>query len=598
MTLVEGRGGRVLRLNGDGGTAFPGVGAFQRDDPFTIALRMRPAVHHERAVIFHRSRAWTDAGSRGYQLLLEDGRLSASLIHFWPGNALRIRALEPLEVGEWAHVALTYDGSSRAAGLALFVDGRRVECEVVRDKLTRTIQGGGEGAFTIGERFRDRGFAGGEVDELEVFDRRLARLEVAALFAREAGSLSEEATVPVATLGEDPDGARELYLASIAVDPAARREQLRSARQAYSAAVDTVPEIMAMQAMAEPRTAHFLERGSYLRPTYEVQPGTPASLGAWPSDAPADRLGLARWLTAPENPLFARVTVNRLWQQMFGAGLVSTTENFGSQGAAPLQQELLDYLALELRDSGWSIKGFLRRVALSATYRQSSRADAATTERDPQNELLARGPRKPLSAEMIRDNALFASGLLVEHLGGPSVKPYQPPGLWQEKSGAVYQADKGKGLWRRSLYSYWKRTSPPPSMMIFNAAKRDVCVVRRQRTTSPLQALALWNDPQQVEAGRVLAQRVMQESDAADEARLEALFRRCTSQSATAEELEVLGELLASARADFRAAPEGAEVWLAVGETARAPELGAIELAALAVVANTLLGYDGTVTLR
>ena len=554
-------------------------------------------------MIFHRSRAWTDAGSRGYQLLLEDGRLSASLIHFWPGNALRIRALEPLEVGEWAHVALTYDGSSRAAGLALFVDGRRVECEVVRDKLTRTIQGGGEGAFTIGERFRDRGFAGGEVDELEVFDRRLARLEVAALFAREAGSLSEEATVPVATLGEDPDGARELYLASIAVDPAARREQLRSARQAYSAAVDTVPEIMAMQAMAEPRTAYFLERGSYLRPTYEVQPGTPASLGAWPSDAPADRLGLARWLTAPENPLFARVTVNRLWQQMFGAGLVSTTENFGSQGAAPLQQELLDYLALELRDSGWSIKGFLRRVALSATYRQSSRADAATTERDPQNELLARGPRKPLSAEMIRDNALFASGLLVEELGGRSVKPYQPPGLWQEKSGAVYQADRGKGLWRRSLYNYWKRTSPPPSMMIFNAAKRDVCVVRRQRTTSPLQALALWNDPQQVEAGRVLAQRVMLkhamlERSETDEARLLALFRHCTSQVPTGQELGVLVELLASARDDFRAAPEGAEVWLAVGEAERDGELDAIELAALALVANTLLGYDGTVTLR
>jgi hypothetical protein len=603
VDLVESRGGQVVRLNGDGGVVFAGVGAFNRDDPFTIAMYMKPAQHHDRAVIFHRSRAWTDAGSRGYQLLFEDGRLSASLIHFWPGNAICVRARDQLEVGEWSHVVMTYDGSSRAAGLVLFVNGKRVETEVVRDKLTRTILGGGDLSFTIGERFRDRGFAGGEVDDLEIFERRLVPMEVGALAAREERDLAKEVSIPLDEMVADPDGARELFVAAIATGPVVHREELHVARRTFGAVVERVPEIMVMEALPEPRRAYLLERGSYLMPAHEVQPATPASVGPFPVDERPDRLGLARWLTSEDNPLFARVTVNRLWQQMFGEGLVSTTENFGSQGAAPAQRELLDYLALELRGMGWSVKGFLRRVALSATYRQSSRAPATALESDPGNEHLARGPLKPLSAEMVRDNALFVSGLLVEELGGPPVKPYQPPGLWQEKSGAVYQADKGAGLWRRSLYSYWKLTSPPPSMVIFDASKRDTCVVRRQRTTSPLQALALWNDPQQVEAGRVLAQRVLAqgmtlEGDAVDGERLATLFRLCTSQVATAAELEVLGELLVSARADFRAAPESVEVWLSIGEAERVGELDPVELAALAVVGNTLLGYDGTVTLR
>jgi hypothetical protein len=331
-----------------------------------------------------------------------------------------------------------------------------------------------------------------------------------------------------------------------------------------------------------------------------VQPGTPAAVLPFASDARTDRLGLARWLTGPDNPLFARVATNRLWQMLFGDGLVATAENFGSQGRAPLHRGLLDYLSVELRESGWSTKGLLRRLVLSATYRQSSQADADARERDPQNSLFTRGPRRSLSAEMIRDNALFVSGLLVEKQGGSPVKPYQPPGLWEEKSGVVYQPDAGEGLWRRSLYTFWKSTSPPPSMSLFDAAGRDVCVVKRQRTSSPLQVLALWNDPQQVEAARMLAQRVLLGAGqgAPPAAQLQDLFRRCTSRCADAPELEILGELLEAARADYRAEPAAVDAWLAVGQAEPDPRLDRVELAALAVVANTLLGFDGTLILR
>ena len=328
-----------------------------------------------------------------------------------------------------------------------------------------------------------------------------------------------------------------------------------------------------------------------------VWPGTPESVLPFPEGAPPARLGLARWLTAPENPLFGRVTVNRFWQLVFGTGLVSSSENFGSQGAEPVQRELLDYLTHELRDDGWSVKRLLRRLVLSAPYRQSSRASAEFLERDPDNLLLARGPVRPLSAEQLRDNALYLGELLVEKVGGPSVRPYQPPGLWHEKSGARYQEDKGEGLWRRSLYTYWKRTSPPPSMVIFDATKRDVCVVRRQRTTSPLQALALWNDPQQVEAARGLAQRVLR-ADLDDVARLGSLFRWCTSRAPEAAELEALGDLLASAREAFAADAEATTAYLAVGTREPEASLDPPELAAWAVVAGALFASDSTVTLR
>ncbi len=558
--VAPGRFGNGLELSGENNATFPGVGEFRRWDPFTLSLWIRTPDRKDRAVVLHRSRAWTDAGSCGYQLLLEHGRPSFSLIHFWPGDAIRVRAREPIPEERWVHVAVTYDGSSRADGVELYLDGVVLETETVRDHLTRDIVSGGGLVLTLGQRFRDRGFAGGRVDELHVFDRRLNPDEIALLHA---------GWTP-ATRFEPADSPWS-----------AAHEELRSLRAELGKLVDATPAIMTMVETDEPRPTYRLERGSYALRAEQVEPHTPPAVHPFPDDLPRNRLGLARWLTDPEHPLTARVAANRLWQLVFGRGLVATPEDFGSQGSPPADQALLDYLALELVASGWDVKAMVKRLALSSTYRQSTE-----------------GTSQRLPAEWIRDGALLASGLLVERIGGPSVKPYQPPGLWKEKSGQVYQADAGDGLYRRSLYTFWKRTSPPPSMMIFDAGKREVCVARRRTTNTPLQALVLWNDPQYVEASRALAERVLREADASEDARLTYAFRLLATRRPSEEELAVLRELLDDQRAEFAEHPEDARALLTVGEHVRDPELDEIELAAYAVVASTLMSYDPVVTRR
>jgi hypothetical protein len=516
--------------------------------------------------------------------LVEDGRLSAALVHFWPGDAVGVRTVEPLPVGEWVHVAVTWDGSSRAAGLAVYLDGALAPTEVVRDGLTRMIVRGAEGDLTIGERFRDNGLRGGRVDDLAVFDRALAPDEVRQLVGSEPGAPSFER-----------------WLA--AVDPEARaaREGLRAARRARDEHRDGVRQIMTMRALEEPRPTYVLQRGRYDMRGEEVAADVPAVLPPLPradSDGAApDRLDLARWLVHPEHPLTARVAVNRLWQLAFGRGLVETAEDFGSQGTPPSHPALLDHLACSFVDSGWDVKGLLRRLVLSATYRQSSRASALARERDPSNRLLARAPSPRLSAEMLRDGALLAGGLLVERRGGPPVRPYQPLGLWEEKSGVAYQQDTGEGLCRRSLYTIWKRTSPPPSMMLFDAAKRDVCVARRQRTQTPLQALVLWNDPQLVEAARGLGERMLAAAEDPGE-RAAFAFRVLTARAPTAAEREVLVRLYGDLHSDLAAHPDDVAALLAVGERPVDPALDPLELATCALVASTLQGHDATVRRR
>ncbi|TDJ74819.1 MAG: DUF1553 domain-containing protein [Planctomycetota bacterium] len=594
--LVPGRTGRALLLSGENGARFAGIGEFRRWDPFTIALWLRTPDRKERAVVLHRSRAWTDSGSRGYQLLLEDGRPSFSLIHFWPGNAIRVRALAPIPEGEWVHVAVTYDGSSRAGGLALYLGGRRVEVETVRDRLTRAIVGGGADTLTLAQRFRDRGFKGGVLDELFLFDRELSALEVAwlhdeapvrALLAREPATWTpaEDAAVFAAFLtGEHAPSAEA-------------RAQLRDLRRELGTLVDGIPEIMTMEATPAPRPTYVLARGSYEARRERVEPDTPPAVFAFQRELPRNRLGLARWLTSPENPLFARVAVNRLWQTVFGRGLVATPENFGSQGRPPSHPALLDTLALDFVLSGYDVKAMLRRLVLSATYRQSSRASADARMRDPENLLYARAPAFRLGAEAVRDLALAASGLLGSEIGGPSVKPYQPAGLWKEKGGLVYQPDTGTGLYRRSLYTFWKRTSPPPSMMIFDMGKREVCVARRRTTNTPLQALVLMNDTQFVEASRVLAARVMRAVEDT-EARIARAFRLLAGRRPSERELAILIELEREQRARFAADSIAARALLAVGAAPLDESLDPTGLAALATVASTLLSYDAVVTRR
>ncbi len=595
--VVPGARGQALLFHGDDNAAFPGAGEYSHWDPFSIALFVKAPERKERAVILKRSRAWTDAGSQGYELTLDQGRLSWSLIHFWPGNAASVRARAELPLGRWVEILLTHDGSGRAAGLRIYADGRPLELEIVRDSLTRTITGGDPGPLTLAERFRDVGFAGGAIDELRLFARELAPLEAARLHDPAAGGSEAEV--------------RAAWLAAVDEPARAAREALRAARRARAALRAQVEQIMAMEEMPQPRAAHVLTRGRYDAPdpARPVRAHTPAALPRGPADAPANRLGLARWLTDPANPLAARVAVNRLWAQMFGSGLVRTLENLGTQGEPAVHPELLDHLALEFQASGWDVKAMLKRIALSATYRQSSRAPSgaagtadgevatgAADETDPRE--LGRYPARRLTAEQLRDQALCASGLLVERLGGPSVKPWQPPGLWNIGWGGEYAADAGEGRWRRSLYTYWRRTVPPPGMTLFDAAKRDVCVARRGSTSTPLQALMLLNDPQLVECSRALAARAMREAGAEPDARLQRAFRLTCVRPPSAEELAALREVYDVSLSDYRADPAAADALLAVGIAPVPADADRPELAALAVACSVLFAADASLSLR
>ncbi len=368
---TAGKVGGGLKLSGENTISVPTGGDFTRNDTFSIALWINTPDEKERAVVFHRSRAWTDAGSRGYQLLIEEGHLSASLIHFWPGNAIRIRTREKLAVGRWVHVVMVYDGSSRANGLALYVDGQRADCDVVRDDLIKNITGGGATTLDVGQRFRDRGFKNGLVDELKVFRRCLTSLEVAQLC--DGHALTDLLTKSQVGLDE---GERSLlyayYLQNFDPVVATERDALTALRRQRSQAMDTVPEIMVMRELPEPRPTYLLKRGAYDARVRQVSAGTPACLPPWPAGEPRNRLGLARWLTDPQHPLFARVTVNRFWQSFLGRGLVVTAEDLGSQGASPTHPELLDWLSRHFIDSSWDVKRLVKLIVTSATYRQDS----------------------------------------------------------------------------------------------------------------------------------------------------------------------------------------------------------------------------------
>ena len=334
--------------------------------------------------------------------------------------------------------------------------------------------------------------------------------------------------------------------------------ELMAVRRQKAQFAESLPTVMVMQERDTPRDTFLLLRGAYDKPGDKVTPGVPAILPALPKGEPNNRLGFARWLVDPSNPLTARVAVNRFWQMYFGAGFVKTVEDFGSQGEWPSHPELLDWLATEFVRTGWDVKAMQKLIVTSATYRQSSKATPELLQKDPENRLLARAPRFRLPAEMIRDQALAVSGLLVEHVGGPSVKPYQPAGLWKELSGQDYVQDKGEKLYRRSLYTFWKRSSPPPSQMNFDAAGREACVVRESRTNTPLQALDLMNDVTYLEASRKLAERVMKERRASPEERIDLTFRLATSRRPTPRELSVLREALSSYLDDYKSDPEAA----------------------------------------
>jgi len=557
------------------------VGNFARHEPFSVSLWIQTPDVKERAVVMHRSRAWTDAGSRGYELLIEEGKLKWSLIHFWPGDAISVRTAASIPVGTWVHVSVTNAGSSRAAGLQIFVNGERARTEIIRDHLTKDITGGGGDTIALGERFRDRGFKGGLVDELRVFAHNLTAAEAREVYA------------PGATVAAGFEEKFEFYLTQHDAAYRAQLAALTTMRAAQTKLADEAKEIMVMRELSQPKTAYVLKRGEYDQRGDVVRPGTPAALLPFPEDQPRNRLGLARWLTDPRHPLLARVTVNRFWQSLFGHGLVKTVDDFGSQGERAEYPALLEWLAGEFIRSGWDVKALLKTIVLSQTYRQSSLAAPSAMTDDPDNSWFARGPRHRLPAEMIRDHALAVSGLLVEKIGGPPVYTYDIP-----ESFKPAPAGKGEQLYRRSVYTFWRRTGPAPVLEAFDVPKRVVCVARRDTTNTPLHAFVLLNGPQFVEAARVLAEQLHREHNGQAELIVDDAFRRLTCRAPDPRERTILEAMYREQLQWFRARPEDATAHVSIGDTPCDPALPAPEIAAAATVVNTLMNHDAFVVKR
>ncbi len=563
VTTGPGKLGSAVLLSGENNVSLTAGGKFTRTDAFSFSLWINPPEVKPRAVVFHRSKAWTDAASCGYELLIEEGKLSAALIHFWPGNALRIVAREPLPVAAWTHVVWSYDGSSTAAGLKLYVNGTLAAVDIVRDGLTKDINRGGEDHLTIGQRFRDNGFKGGRVDEFAVYARALTSYEARSLYAGSAQPLRPEEVTEYFTQHVDP-----VYAQTLAT--------LGELRTQLAAATDNVSDLMIMHELPQPKPSFILKRGSYESHGEPVTADVPNAILPFPADLPRNRLGLAKWVLDPAQPLTARVVVNRFWQGIWGTGLVATSEDFGLQGRLPTHPELLDYLACKFRASGWNVKQLLKEIVLSRTYRQDSRVTAARRAADPENKLLSRGPSARLSAEAVRDQALAVAGTLDHTLGGPSVDP-----------------DKSS---RRSLYTFWKRTMPDVRMELFDMAKREVCIARRQPTNTPLQALTLLNEAHFLTASRQLAEAALTTAPTLGQ-RITFLFRTLTSGTPTPTEMAVLAKLYAEQLAAF-SADGRAESFLATTGPGLKATLPPAELAATTMLASALMNFDASIIKR
>lgn len=574
------------------------VAAFEHSDAFSVAYWVYPTSNEAITVV---SKMDEPNAHRGYDVVIEQGKVAMHLIHHWPDDGLKVIAKEPLPLNQWRHVVIAYDGSSKAQGIKLYVDGQEKPLEASNDKLSGKATIKTEKPFRVGRRTTSIPFRG-LLDEVRIFRRCLTTEDATQLATGlEASGIVEIVKTPAGDrTSAQQEQLRRYFLESIDHEYKQLLAESAEAAKQKSDLEKAFPATMVMAEMPQPRQAFLLKRGQYDQRGDAVSPGVPASLPSLPADAPANRLTLARWLIEPSHPLTARVAVNRWWQMLFGAGIVETVEDFGAQGAWPTHPELLDWLAIEFSNSGkWNVKALLKQIVLSATYRQSSHVTPEMLQRDPKNQWLARGPRFRLPAETLRDNALAISGLLSSKIGGPSVKPYQPDGLWQDVSverRAVYERDKGPDLYRRSMYTFWKRTCPPPGMTTFDAPDRETCTIRRARTNTPLQALVLMNDPTYLEASRKLAEKVLQSGGETEASRLNYLYQLCVARQPRSTETKVLSEMLGQSKEKFRASPGEAEKLLAVGDSPRDTKLDANELAAWTTLASVVLSLDETIT--
>ncbi len=599
LQVIKGKVGNALRSQNEVDLVFlKDVGNFEIHEPYSAGAWIYMEKEGENQTIMGTS-GFDNEAWRGWDLYLDTlNRPSIKMVSVGPHNYMQITAETPVPAGEWHHVLFTYDGSAKAAGLQLYVNGRKEYSFTNYDNLYRSIihpwrkneewrvrpvMVFRSGRYHSGEN----GVFKGSIDEVTLFSRYLSPLEVAALFEQETNQIFSP---------EEFD--EEDYIAHYLNRKHQRfnrliREQLQLMANKL-ALLNTVPEIMVMEDILIPRKTFVLDRGQYNVPIAEVVPGTPQKILPFAEDLPPNRLGLAQWLIDERNPLTARVTLNRYWQMIFGRGIVETPHDFGTQGALPTHPELLDWLALYFVDSGWDLRNLLKTMVISATYRQSSSPLPGHKTKDPNNIFLARGPSHRWQAEIIRDNALAASGLLTSKVGGPSVKPYQPEGVWDFGSNVSgpYVVDSGKDLYRRSIYTYIRRTTPHPAMVAFDAPNRSVCIAKRENTNTPLQALVLLNDPQFVEAARVLAQRIQQEGGETLEEQVEYGFRLLCGRMPSEKERQLMKNQHEFALERFRDNPNRAEELLEVGEYPVDSNLDKNHTAALAMVANTLMNSD------
>ena len=593
--IVEGKNGKGVSFRGDCGIRFNRDMDFDRHQPFSVSIWVKLLKKGEKGPIFNNTNGDFE-GYRGWICKLnEDGTLSFQLNHVWPDNCIDYQTTQPIKVDEWTHITMTYDGSSKAAGLKFFVNGKVPDYKLHRDNLQKSLLHGVKGSnwssfpLMLG-REKERSIENIVMDELRVYNRQLSEWEVHKIFDRKWSDPPAE------------DQLFEYYLLSGKNKTFNRKlKSLTELRKEENLLTTDILEVMIMNDREEVRPTFVLDRGMYDAPTDPVEPNTPAIFSGLPDDVPRNRLSLAQWLASKDNPLTARVQVNRLWMMLFGKGLVATQEDFGNQGNLPTHPELLDWLAVDFMENGWDIKAFLKKVMLSATYQQRSIIDEVTAEKDPTNHWYSHFPAYRLSAETIRDHALASSGLLVDKIGGPSVYPYQPKGIWKAlatRNATEYKQGSGEELYRRSMYTVWKRSAPPPSMMNFDAPDRYYCIVSRQKTSTPLQSLVLMNDPQFVEAARALAERTMTEGGTGIPDRIDFLFKSLVGRSADPEERLPLEQYFQEELADFQSEPEKARELLTVGEHPVDPNLDKTELAAYAMMASTVMNFDEFVMKR
>ena len=604
--FIKGAIGNGLLLRGECGIDFHKSLDFERNQPFSVSIWINLLKAGEHGPIFNSTNGEFD-GLRGYRCwLLKDGTLQVSFSYVWPANCIDFITIDKITPKKWQNITLTYDGSSKASGVKIYLEGKEMKANLLTDNLTKSITYGEKKThwvdmpLMIGKEFRET-TDNLAIDEFKVYARQLAPIEV------EGIAKNKEQVSSILKMTKK-DWTQQQYLSlfeyyQLNFDPYfdVYARNLIKLRAKETELLTDIREVMVMSELKTPRKTFILNRGAYDAPTTEVGVGVINRILPFNDNLPKNRLGLTQWLLDERNPLFARVVVNRFWQNYFGYGLSKTADDFGNQGEMPSHPELLDWLATQFRASKWDVKAMQKLIVMSATYQQSSFKRQDLMEIDAENSLLARGPSYRYSHEQIRDAVLEGSGLLVHKIGGPSVYPYQPAGIWEAlatRNATTYKQSHGDSLYRRGLYTIWKRSSPPPSAITFDSPERYFCVVKRQKTSTPLQSLVMMNDPQYNEAARKLAERMMREGGNTQEGRITFAYKAMESRYPRKEEVNILKEMYQEELLDIQKNPNRIKELLSVGESVIDKTLNQNELAANTVLAMTLINFDGTVIKR